>query len=253
MSGLLAHRSSLPPGGGPYGLERLSIGVFLTAQPDHRLSLGADRRRHLPLDRHQGWILPAGAEGQCEFDAALDLAMVALPAGLLADVGLEADPGSIAPVVGDLDPLLVQMVVQAGDFARGGTLYAETMAHALAATVGRLLRPAAPAVAAIDDRRLRRAVEHLRAHLAEDLSIAEMAGVAGMSPSHFTRAFKAATGASPLQFVIAERLETAMALLRTTRLSVAEIAFRVGYQDVPRFGRHFKRRFGQTPGAARAG
>ncbi|MBL9153109.1 MAG: helix-turn-helix domain-containing protein [Verrucomicrobiales bacterium] len=47
------------------------------------------------------------------------------------------------------------------------------------------------------------------------------------------------------------RLEKAAELLRTTRLPVARIAKRVGYRDVSRFGRHFKRRHGRTPAAYR--
>lgn len=94
-------------------------------------------------------------------------------------------------------------------------------------------------------------VEHIRTHLADDLALASMAGVAAMSASHASRAFRAATGSSPLQFVIAERLEAAPVLRRTTALPVAEVAHRVGYADAPRFGRRFKRRFGTTPAAAR--
>ncbi|MEM6487734.1 MAG: AraC family transcriptional regulator [Pseudomonadota bacterium] len=254
MARLLATTASLPAGGGAYALPTLTVGVFLTDQPDHRIAVGRDRLRTVPLARLQGWILPAGAEGTCAFDAPLDVATVSLPAALLQGAGLDADPGAVAPVVGALDPLLVQMVLQAERFGEGGTLYAETVAQALAAQAARVLRPAEPPVtAAIDDRRLRRAVQHIRAHLAEDLSLAAMADVAAMSPAHFARAFRRATGTSPLQFVIAERLETALALLRTTRLSVAEVAYRVDYADVPRFGQHFKRRYGTTPGAARGG
>jgi len=60
-------------------------------------------------------------------------------------------------------------------------------------------------------------------------------------------------GLSPLQYVIRTRIESAMVLLRTTRLPVAEIAWRVGYGDVSRFGQHFRRQTGTTPAAFRAG
>ncbi|MEM1312930.1 MAG: AraC family transcriptional regulator [Pseudomonadota bacterium] len=252
MPSLIASSASLPAGGGAYALEALTIGVFLTDQAGHRLSVGADRLRHAPLRRHEGWILPAGAEGVCRYDAPLDLATVSVPDALLRDAGLAPD-ATLAPRAGALDPLLVQMALQAETFASGGALYAETMARGLAAHLLKTVRPVQEDVAALDDARLRRAVEYLRAHLAEDLSLDQLAGVAAMSTSHFARAFKAATGRSPLQFVIAERLEMAMVLLRTTRLPVAEIAHRVGYGDAPRFGRHFRRRFGTTPGAAREG
>jgi AraC family transcriptional regulator len=106
---------------------------------------------------------------------------------------------------------------------------------------------------AIDDVRLRRSVEWIHAHLAEDLSLAGMAEVAAMSPSQFARAFRVATGSSPLRYVIGARQELARVLLRTTRLTVAEVAYRVGYADVSRFGQHFRRATGTTPGAFRDG
>ncbi|MEM7488442.1 MAG: AraC family transcriptional regulator, partial [Pseudomonadota bacterium] len=188
----------------------------------------------------------------CEYDAPLSFATVSIPDALLHDAGW-ARGALLAPVVGDLDPLLVRMAMDAEGFGAGGRLYAETMARALAAHLVQTVAPVAEDVAALDDPRLRRAVEHIRAHLADDLSLDAMAGVAAMSTPHFSRAFKKATGSTPLQFVIAERLETALVLLRTTRLTVAEVAYRVGYGDVPRFGQHFRRRFGTTPGAARNG
>jgi AraC family transcriptional regulator len=48
-------------------------------------------------------------------------------------------------------------------------------------------------------------------------------------------------------------MEQARVLLRTTRLPVTEVAFRVGYGDTSRFGQHFKREVGTTPAAFRAG
>lgn len=251
MPGLVAATAHLAPGGGGYELPALTVGVFLTDQPDHRLSVGSDKAEHRPLKRRQGWILPAGAQGLCTFDAPLDVATVSLPLPLLSDAGATLDPEAIAPVVGDLDPLLIEMVVQAGRFEEAGTLYAQTMALALTAQTLKALEQSAPQDAPMDDVRLKRAARYIKEHLADDLSLDGLAAVAAMSPSHFARAFKRATGLAPLQYVIAERLEWAMALLRTTRLSVAEVAYRTGYKDVPRFAQHFKRRFGCTPGAAR--
>ena len=105
---------------------------------------------------------------------------------------------------------------------------------------------------AIDDARLQRAVAYIHDTLGQDLSLAALAKEAAMSPFHFSRAFKRATGKSPLQFVLAERLAHARLLLRTTALPIAEIAHRTGYGDVSRFSKHFKRQFGATPGAIRS-
>lgn len=154
MSRLVASSASLPAGGGAYALDALTIGVFLTDQPTHRLSVGEDRCREAPLRRGKGWILPADAEGLCEYDAPLDFATVSLPDALLHEAGMERG-ATIAPVVGTLDPLLASMAAEAEGFGTGGTLYAETMARALAAHLVRTVAPAAPEVAALDDPRLR--------------------------------------------------------------------------------------------------
>lgn len=227
MPRLTTYRAAQPAGGGAFRLEETTIGVFLTDQPNHRISVGQDRSVVHPLTAHQGWIMPAGAEGLCEFDRPLDFLTVGIDAQLLRDSGL-TDPQDVAPVVGALDPLVLSMAENAEAFAQGGTLYQETMARALAAQIVQTQAPARSETRALDDVRLRRAADYIHDHLAEDLSIAGMAELSGMSDSHFAKAFKTATGQSPLQYVIAARMESAGVLLRTTDLPVSEVAYRVG-------------------------
>ena len=74
-----------------------------------------------------------------------------------------------------------------------------------------------------------------------------------MRAFHFARAFKAETGKSPLQHVISARMEAAQVLLNTTQVSISEIARRMGYANLLRFGRHFKARVGTKPKAFRDG
>lgn len=250
-----AARAEVEAGGGRFALPELTLGVFADDQPTHRLGIGSDRRRHVPLAADEGWILPAGAEGTCEFDAPLTFTSVSLSRELLAEVGLT--PGAeFVPHVGAHDPLVLQMVrTVAALEADAPRLYRETMARALAA---HLVQTLAPTVAAgvgedgaIDDRRLRRALDHIHDHLGENLSLETLAAEATMSPYHFARRFKATTGRSPLQYVIRERMRTARVLLETTTLSVVEIALRVGYEDVSRFRVHFKRQHGATPSSVR--
>ena len=147
----------------------------------------------------------------------------------------------------------VEFALKAPDVGAGGALYETTMAQAMAAHLAGTLAPRSGVAAGIDDRRLRRALDRIEADLAENLSLDDLAAEAGLSPFHFSRAFRTATGESPLQFVIRRRIETAQGMLRTTRLPLAEIAWRVGYGDVSRFGQHFRRQTGTTPGAWRAG
>ena len=125
------------------------------------------------------------------------------------------------------------------------------MELALAAHLAHLLSSRTDGAAAVDDRRLQRAVAYIHDNIAEELSLDEIASEAAISRFHFVRAFRKAFGISPYQYVIHERMERAKILLKTTRLPVAEVAARVGYDDVSRFGRHFRRHVGTTPAAFR--
>jgi AraC family transcriptional regulator len=83
-------------------------------------------------------------------------------------------------------------------------------------------------------------------------TLEQMAAVVHLSPYHFARQFKAATGLPPHQYVIARRVERAQHLLRGDgELGLAEVAFRAGFSDQSHFSSHFKRIIGVTPGQFR--
>lgn len=246
MVDLKATFTNLPAGGGAFGLENLTIGIFRNDQPSHRLAVGSDKIQDYPFKANQGWILAPGATGVCHYDAPLDVLMVEVAPSVMAEVGL-TNLENLAPVVGDLDPLTLQLALSVESFAQGGSLYRETMHRALAAQLANTLRPVDGPSLVLEDLRLRRVVDYIHAHLAEDLSLDTLADIATMSGYHFSRAFKASTGKSPLQYVISERIDLAKVLLKTTKLSVSEICYRTGYQDLSRFGQHFKRATGATP------
>jgi len=103
------------------------------------------------------------------------------------------------------------------------------------------------------DRRVRRAVELMHARLDRELPLEELAAAAYLSPFHFARLFKKATGASPHAYLAALRIERAQQLLASTDLSVTEIGSRVGYQSPSHFGKAFRQATGLTPRAFRAG
>jgi AraC family transcriptional regulator len=243
-----AARVQTGPEGGGFRMAEATVGVFLRDQPDHRIGLGSDRTAARPLSAREGWIMPEGAEGLCTFGQTHEFLAVAIPGPLLSEL---SGSTAFAPLIGALDPVVVELALQAEGFAGQGTLYRETMERAFVAQVVRQTLPAAPA--GLDDRRLQRAVDRIMGHLGDDLSLEDLSATAGMSPFHFARAFKTATGESPLQYVIRRRIEAAQAMLKGSRLAVAEIAHRVGYDDLSRFGQHFKRQVGATPGAFRAG
>lgn len=71
---------------------------------------------------------------------------------------------------------------------------------------------------------LQQAVDYIHAHLNRDLSLAELANVINISPTYFASLFKQATGSSPHQYVIRQRVERAKVMLSKTDLAIADIA-----------------------------
>ena len=96
-------------------------------------------------------------------------------------------------------------------------------------------------------RHLLRARDLADARYAENLTVADMARAAGLSPSYFSTAFKRAFGESPHQYLLTRRLERAAALLRVTDWSVADVCFAVGAGSVGSFTASFSRIYGCSP------
>jgi AraC family transcriptional regulator len=94
---------------------------------------------------------------------------------------------------------------------------------------------------------LRRVLAYVEEHLAEDITVADLANVACLSIFHFTRAFAAATGVPPHRYVSRRRLETAKAMIATGRASLSEIAHDCRFSSESSFTRAFRRATGVTP------
>jgi AraC family transcriptional regulator len=87
--------------------------------------------------------------------------------------------------------------------------------------------------------------------LDQPLGLADLAALVQLSPPHFLRMFKHATGLAPHQYVLTQRIERAKGLLRTSMLAIGEIAFHLGFQTQSHFTMHFRRLTGLTPTAYR--
>lgn len=81
------------------------------------------------------------------------------------------------------------------------------------------------------------------------LRIDDLASLVGLSRYHFLRCFKRATGSSPLQYVLARRVEHARRLLAHGDESIAAIAYAAGFSSQSHLNAMFKRHLGVTPGA----
>ncbi|MBD2022675.1 helix-turn-helix transcriptional regulator [Leptolyngbya sp. FACHB-36] len=132
-------------------------------------------------------------------------------------------------------------------------LYAETltMAFTLHLLTAHSQNPKKPLIpkGKLSALQLKTIVELAHEQLGDDLGLAEMARVVGVSPFHFARLFKNTTGFAPHQFVLHLRLERAKRLLVTHQLSLPDVAQAVGFFDQAHFTNAFRRAFGVTPKA----
>jgi len=104
------------------------------------------------------------------------------------------------------------------------------------------------------EKRVNRVIDHIRAHLADDLTLADLARVAAFSPFHFHRIFRGVAGETLFGFIQRVRIErAAVALLVHPDQSVLEVALDHGFSSAATFARAFRARFGATATQWRAG
>ena len=103
----------------------------------------------------------------------------------------------------------------------------------------------------LDDGRLRRVLAYIEEHLAEDITVADLANVACLSIFHFTRTFAATMGVPPHRYISRRRLESAKTMIATGRASLSEIAFNCQFSSQSSFTRAFRRATGMTPAGYR--
>jgi AraC family transcriptional regulator len=164
----------------------------------------------------------------------------------------------LRPFTNTRDPFVASLVAALDQAHRrdGGldALYAEAMALALGRhLVDGLARSAAPAVGAgpLPSWKLCRVEEFVAANLRRPIAIAELAAVAGLSVGRFHRAFKAATGQTPLRFLQEAKVRKAAELLQRDRTGVLEASAAVGFASPSHFARVYRAIAGVPPSGAR--
>ena len=240
--------------------------LVLVTRPPQELELRFEGvTRHVPPPAGAIILVPAGIRGRVRWSGGFDWLHIYLEPGLVGRVAAEAfglDPArlTVPPLDGldlpDLRAAMGAVGVELTAGAAGGWLAAESLANVLAV---HLIRHAlAPRQLArgrdgvLPRGRLRAVVEYIEDHLDASPTLGQMAAVARLSPYHFARQFRAATGLPPHQYVIARRVERARQLLQAgTDLSLAEVAAHTGFSDQSQFTHHFKRMVGVTPGQFR--
>jgi AraC family transcriptional regulator len=151
------------------------------------------------------------------------------------------------------DPTTLQVVLALALAVEDPAVDALLMQHlgiALACRVVRLLgaRPQAPQPHALPPRTLRRVIDQIEGFIGDaGLSVETLASTAHLSPYHFSRAFKAATGEPPHRFILRRRVGRAKLHLAEADATLADIAYACGFASQAHFCGVFRRLTGMTP------
>ncbi|MFN3514914.1 MAG: helix-turn-helix domain-containing protein [Phenylobacterium sp.] len=259
---------------GSFGARRLSVtpGRYeAQAAPEHRLIfyLGSPvptlcacadlsgRRLQTAGDFD---LLPAGAEGFWEDAAPAEMVSIRLTPRLLLDaadaMGAPAGAADPAPLLGGRDGRIEHVVrallAELECDTPGGRLFADSLANALALRLVKdFHRRGLSGSHAMSRPQLRRVIEHIEAHLAEDLPLADIARAAGLSVPHLSALFRRTMGRSVHAYVMERRVARARDLLLAGRSGQAEIALACGFAHQSHMARWTRRILGLTPAQLR--
>jgi AraC family transcriptional regulator len=170
-------------------------------------------------------------------------------------MGIKRQTAELAPSIHIRDPQIERigwmMQSEENEAYPGGRLFADSLASALAS---RLLSlqfrrsvPDSKPMRALPAWRLRNVIEYIEAHLDEDLTLAELANVAGFSLSHFKSLFRQSVGLPVHRFVLERRVERARLRVLEGEKSLTEIALETGFAHPSHMARCMRRVVGMSP------
>jgi AraC family transcriptional regulator len=221
-------------------------------------------RRSAHLSPGKAWLVPAGVPLSYDWTGAgcgiREMTVLILPEDELARTADLLSHARSAPVTLTEAVLTEDRVV--GSVLAGLTramaagvdeLYAESSAAFLLAHVLSQYGTGSPVrvAAGREDARVQTAVEFMRDSLHLPVSLADIAASAGLSPYHFARVFRIATGVPPHRFLTRMRIDVARRRLADGDQSITEIARLCGFSTPSQFSTAFRRETGTAPRAFR--
>jgi AraC family transcriptional regulator len=263
--GIAAELRSHPSGDlPPFESNQIEVTVATSGVCDATVSRkGWGLRQKTRVDPGTLWISPvAVAEDDIRISAPLPeiLHIYLSPDRFTAfsDVpGLhKASPGAVRYLAGLYDPLILQvgttLLEEMRNPSAAGKLLADALALSLAARLvqrysdsGARERPLARMER--DELRVRRAIDFMHAHMQHDIGLDDVAAAVAVSPYHFARMFRAATGIPPHRYLANLRIERAKILLSQGLMPLAEIGLEMQFSTQANFTRAFKKATGRTP------
>lgn len=208
-----------------------------------------------------GWTGPIGFSEKAVLSDPIDCVHLCLPSGLIdrsaeQDFGVDASRIELAFAGGFHDRFMNEVAQALWSLSEQPAhptdrLFVDGLTAALVAhvvkryTVDRWKPKGMPR--ALNSQRLKRVLDYIDANLFEPLALDRLASEACLSPFHFSRLFKQATGLSPQRYVTERRVQAAKLALASEHISLIDIALEHGFGSLDNFIRVFRRSTGETP------
>lgn len=214
------------------------------------------------------WLRPVGAKSDVSLISAPTVHVMHLyvPEHVFGrledDYNLPISPGrAIRYICGVQDEIICQLgkavLSEMMNPTAAGRMLVETSSLFLAARLAHsyldpvLSRRPASARFGLDAKRLKRVLNYVEVHLADDITVGDLANVACLSAFHFSRAFATSVGVPPHRYVSQRRLDHAKTAVSAGHESLERIAIDCRFSSQSSFTRAFRRATGMTPGEYR--
>jgi AraC family transcriptional regulator len=243
------------------GLENVLVGIHVGAPA--KLVCRRDGRRYSGTAVHGDIdIIPAGTPSRWEMEDENDTTLLlSLPQTLLRSVANESGLDTARMEIRNrfqirdtgLEALCWAMKREMESGYQSGRFYLDGLALAVASRVvarhSSVAKLTEQRNEGLTGRRLKQVLSFIEDQLAEDLSLEQIAAVAGVSPSHLNKLFRISMGAPLHQYLIQRRVERAKTLLMQDGLSMADIALAAGFAHQSHMARQMRRVLGMPPRA----
>ena len=226
----------------------------------HQITRIGDREYTGEMKRGDIWLKPNSHSGFWSYKDSDECLLFAIAPDFLRRIAMEndfanADRVEILPILNKHDSRLHNLAnlfqQEIAHTQSGDRMYIESLSNMLAI---HLLRhyctfPAKVAkyTGGLPLYKLKQVTDYINTHLADDISLSELATRVKLSQSHFSHLFRQSTGKSPYQFLIQQRVDRARELLLKQDTTIADVAISVGFYDQSYLSRHMKKLLGVSP------
>jgi AraC family transcriptional regulator len=217
-----------------------------------------------PQRKGDFWLLPTGLPGFWYWESTDECLAFMISPAFLRQIAMETDcinPDKVelSTILFNNDPQLDSIALsfknEMNQHGIGSRLYTESLTNILGIHLLRNYCILKPTVREYEGRlskyTLKQLLDYINANLDQDIKLANLAQVVGMSQYYFCQLFKQSMGIAPYQYVIQQRVERAKQLLKNRDVAISEVALACGFANQSHFTKHFRKLTGITPKAYR--